>query len=125
MANPIKKKAVKDDKTTFSLSERFQLQMILKNWLKGTIQQVDIGEALRLKILVPAAEMTKLKVKLTANGGIGWPPEAEGPGKKRLKVEATELDVIAKCLVLMSTSGELTPNQLALYKRFVKDEKKK
>tara|TARA_R110000787_G_scaffold114837_4_gene224684 strand:- start:10967 stop:11332 length:366 start_codon:yes stop_codon:yes gene_type:complete len=121
MSNTTKDKPQKrDGRTAFSLVERFQLQMILANWLKGDVLTVDVGTALKLKLSITASDMTKLGIVTTNNGGIGWPATAEAPGIKRINLEQAELEVIEKCLRLMSTSGELTPNQLALYKRFVK-----
>jgi hypothetical protein len=113
-----------DFRTVFSLAERFQLQMILRNWLKGDILTVDLGETLRQKILVTAEDMTRLEIVSTVDG-IGWPEASEARGIKRLKIEPSELAVIEKCLRQMSGSGELTSNQLALYKRFAKEPKKK
>ena len=60
MSNKTKDKPQKrDGRTAFSLVERFQLQMILANWLKGDVLTVDVGTALKLKLSITASDMTK------------------------------------------------------------------
>lgn len=98
------------------LAERASLLGILPE--KGDILTGLLVENVRKAVGFSEDEQEKLGMN-TAGGMLQWDPEKTESGKKKFTFKERTVEVIRKPLKDLQEAGELLPQHIALYKKFI------